>query len=64
MNQHDLVEQAIAEHDEQAQKARHVAAALVEIEAVLAMLAEQVDCGSFNGRRLGRARPHRSPSRG
>jgi len=50
VNQHERVEQQIAEHDEQAQKARNVAAALSELERIVGMLAEHVDCGSFNAR--------------
>jgi hypothetical protein len=50
MNQHERVENALAEHDEQATKARHVTQALVEIEEVLGMLVGFVDCGSFNER--------------
>ena len=50
MNQHDHVEHAIAEHDEQARKARNVAVALAELERTIGLLAVHVDCGSFNAR--------------
>jgi hypothetical protein len=43
MNQHDRVEHAIAEHDEQVQKARNVTAALGEIERTIGLLAWHIE---------------------
>jgi len=39
MNQHDHVEQALAEHDEQATKARHLVRAFAEVERTIGLLA-------------------------
>jgi hypothetical protein len=43
MNQHERVQQLMAEHDEQAAKSRHVAAALAEIERTVGLLAWHIE---------------------
>jgi len=45
VNQHERVEQAIAEHDEQAERSRNVTRALGEIERSILLLAFHVDRG-------------------
>lgn len=50
MNQHDRVEQSLAEHAEQARERLNLAHALVQIETAIGLLAHHVNFESYSGR--------------
>lgn len=43
MNQHERVEQLMAEHDAQAERARHIVGAPAEVERCIGLLAFHID---------------------